>query len=185
MRRLLPKVDVKPDDLLEEFILRLTNPLTLLVFKTLKKRQGNTTEEEIATEIGISKNMTRKLLYKLHDLNIVIYRRIRDKETGWYHYYWRVNWENIPLVLINRKRETINKLKERLKKETEGQGVYRCPRCGREYSFDKAFEYEFRCPKCDEELVYVEKGKYRQVLEKYIERLEKELEEESKKIQGG
>jgi transcription initiation factor TFIIE subunit alpha len=185
MRKPLPKVEIEAEDPLEEYILKITNPLTLLVFKTLKKKRGNVTEEEIAGEIGISKNMTRKLLYKLHDLNIVAYRRIRDRETGWYHYYWRINWENLPLTLINRKREVIKKLREKLRQEEESQGVYKCPKCGAEYSFDKAFENEFRCSKCGEELVYIERGKYREILREYIRKLEEELEIESQKIQGG
>lgn len=184
MRKTPPAIEVEPEDPLEEFITKLTNPMTLLVFRVLKEKHDDVTEEEIAEKLGISKNMTRKLLYKLHDLNIVIYRRVRNKETGWYHYYWRINWESLPLVLINRKRQVLKKLKEKLEVESSTQGTYRCPKCGSEYGFDEAFENEFRCPKCGVELAYIETGKYKPILEEYIMKLEEELERESKKIQS-
>ena len=59
------------------------------------KEDEETTDEEIANETGMRLNAVRKILYKLYDLHLASYRRTRDKQTGWFVYYWILEPERI------------------------------------------------------------------------------------------
>ncbi|MCY3411640.1 MAG: hypothetical protein INQ03_08425 [Candidatus Heimdallarchaeota archaeon] len=48
------------------------------------------TEEYIRDKLDVNFNIVRKALYKLHDQEIAVFRRERDKDTQWFHFYWRI-----------------------------------------------------------------------------------------------
>ncbi|ARM77113.1 transcription factor E [Acidianus manzaensis] len=150
----------------------------LLQFLLSKKVEM--TDDEIANELGIKVNEIRKKLYLLADQGLVSYRRSRDKDTGWYVYYWKVNVDQINEVLINRKREILGKLKSRLEYESNNE-FYICPEDKSKYPFEEAFENEFKCPKCGSQLTYYDSLKVRKILEEKINQLESEIEEETKR----
>ncbi len=184
MRRQRPKIEVNPTTPLEKYIASAVGPEALLVFKALQEEDGDVTEDVLAEKLNFSKNMTRRLLYRLQDINFVVYKRVRDEDTGWYYYYWRINRDGLTLVLLELKKEILDKLKEKLSAVSLEQGTYRCPSCNREYSFDEAFDREFRCPSCNVELIYHDKSRHKLILEKYIAKLEEELINEKKKLQS-
>jgi len=61
--------------------------------------KGETTEEEIAKELGVKLNVVRKLLYKLYDARLVDYKRWKDEDTNWYSYTWLPTLEKLPYVV--------------------------------------------------------------------------------------
>lgn len=183
MRKRL-EMQVAPQDPLEEFIMSRVGPEGLLVFRTLQEFDKEITEDVIAEKLGFSKNMTRRLLYKLQNLNFVVYKRVKKKETGWYYYYWKVNNDGLNLIMLEIKKTILDKLKEKYSSLETEQGVYQCPSCGQEYGFNEAFNYEFTCPQCSVELVFRDKTMHKQILHEYIRRLESELEEEKRKLQS-
>ncbi|HEU98113.1 MAG: helix-turn-helix domain-containing protein [Fervidicoccaceae archaeon] len=176
--------DEKPEDGLEEYIYKLAPKGSLTLFRLLKNEREELTEDEISEKLGISKNTVRKILYKLHDLNILVYRRMKEESTNWNTYYWKINWEGISLSLLNRKKEVLHKLRLRLAYEQANRVVYHCPKCGREYKFEEALANDFTCPICGVSLEYIDRSKEIAILEDYVRRLEEELADELKKIQS-
>lgn len=92
----------------------------------------------------------RKTLYKLYSEKLAQFRRIRDKSTGWFIYYWWHEFDLLEEILIEKKNLIDTKLRERLLFE-ENNYFFLCKNCQTKkvkYNFDEAFELNFRCPDC-------------------------------------
>ena len=101
------------------------------------------------TEI-LKLNTVRKTLYKLYSAKLAQFRRIRDKSTGWFIYYWWHEFDMLEEILIEKKKIILGKLRERLQFEEENY-FFLCQSCEQsnvKYDFDEAFELNFRCPDC-------------------------------------
>ena len=101
------------------------------------------------TEI-LKLNTVRKTLYKLYSEKLAQFRRIRDKSTGWFIYYWWHEFERIEEILGEKKKLNERKLRERLQYE-EDNYFFTCQNCNDQnvkYIFEQAFEFNFRCPEC-------------------------------------
>ena len=59
-------------------------------------------------------NSVRKTLYKLYSEKLAQFRRIRDKSTGWFIYYWWNEFDLLEEILIEKKNMLDSKLRERL-----------------------------------------------------------------------
>ena len=55
------------------------------------------------TEI-LKLNTVRKTLYKLYSAKLAQFRRIRDKSTGWFIYYWWHEFDMLEEILIEKKK---------------------------------------------------------------------------------
>jgi transcription initiation factor TFIIE subunit alpha len=129
------------------------------------------TDETLSQKTGIKLNNVRKILYTLYDNQLVSYKRIRDKTTGWFIYLWRLNRDNIEFLVRSKKRAVLEKLKERY--EYEKQHVFLlCPKDKIRLSFEEASEYGFKCKICGGNL---ESFNNTQII-KFLERKIKELE---------
>lgn len=126
-----------------------------------------TTAEELAEETSMKINDVRKVLYKLYDHRLASYRRIRDKNTGWYIYYWKLDMEKAPEIIEDIENNYLSGLEERLAHETSSMYFLCSNNCMR-YSFDEAQELMFKCPQCDEPLEFFDNSKI-------ITRLENEI----------
>ncbi len=166
------------DELLS-FIEAMIGPSARKVFKYLMELGEEASDDAIANALEMKINDVRRALYALSEYGLVSYRRVRDKTSGWFIYYWRINVEDINNILLVRKRDILRKLKERLEYE-ESNSFYYCPVDGTRYTFEEAFENGFTCPRCGAELVYIENDKIKQILMERIRKLEEELERESK-----
>lgn len=95
-------------------------------------------------------NTVRKTLYKLYSEKLAQFRRIRDKSTGWFIYYWWHEFERIEEILREKKKLNERKLRERLQYEEENY-FFICKNCDDQnvkYVFEQAFEFNFSCPEC-------------------------------------
>jgi len=95
-------------------------------------------------------NTVRKTLYKLYSGKLAQFRRIRDKSTGWFIYYWWHEFDLFEEILMEKRRVMESKLRERLKFE-EDNYFFVCRDCqdaNNKFNFDRAFELNFRCPDC-------------------------------------
>ena len=95
-------------------------------------------------------NTVRKTLYKLYSAKLAQFRRIRDKSTGWFIYYWWHEFDLFEEILMEKKRLMETKLRERLKFE-ENNYFFVCKDCkdsNSKFNFDRGFELNFRCPDC-------------------------------------
>ncbi len=96
-------------------------------------------------------NTVRKTLYKLYSAKLAQFRRIRDKSTGWFIYYWWHEFDLIEEILIEKQKILQKKLRQRLQFE-ENNYFFLCTTCVKskyKYDFDEAFELNFRCPECN------------------------------------
>ncbi|AIF70209.1 transcription factor [Palaeococcus pacificus DY20341] len=144
------------------------------VIKALEKK-GEATDEELAEATEIRVNTVRKILYMLYDTKLADFKRIRDKETGWYYYYWRLETKRLPEILRARKMEELRQLKKMLEEETQ-EVYYHCGTIGHpKLTFDEALEYEFQCPICGAMLQEYDNSAIVKDLQKRIQELEKEL----------
>jgi transcription initiation factor TFIIE subunit alpha len=99
-------------------------------------------------------NTVRKTLYKLYSAKLAQFRRIRDKSTGWFIYYWWHEFDLFEEILMEKKRIMESKLRERLSFE-ENNYFFVCKDCQgsiNKFDFDRAFELNFRCPDCGGQL---------------------------------
>ncbi len=95
-------------------------------------------------------NSVRRTLYKLYSEKLAQFRRIRDKSTGWFIYYWWHEFDLLEEILVGKKNLLDNKLRERLNFEESNYFFYclSCQNKNKKYNFDEAFELNFRCPDC-------------------------------------
>ncbi|MHA1490117.1 MAG: transcription factor E [Promethearchaeota archaeon] len=95
-------------------------------------------------------NSVRKTLYKLYSAKLAQFRRIRDKSTGWFIYYWWHEFDLLGEIILEKKKIIQLKLRERLNFEKKNY-FFSCKNCihlSIKYDFDEAFELNFRCPDC-------------------------------------
>jgi len=105
--------------------------------------------EENGVEV-LKLNTVRKTLYKLYSGKLAQFRRIRDKSTGWFIYYWWHEFDLFEEILMEKKSVIESKLRERLKFE-ENNYFFVCKNCqdsNLKYNFDTAFELNFKCGNC-------------------------------------
>jgi len=95
-------------------------------------------------------NTVRKTLYKLYSEKLAQFRRIRDKSTGWFIYYWWHEFDLLEEILLEKKNWNEAKLRDRLQFE-QNNYFFICKNCQEsniKYNFDESFELNFRCPNC-------------------------------------
>ncbi len=95
-------------------------------------------------------NTVRRTLYKLYAEKLAQFRRIRDKSTGWFIYYWWHEFDLIEEILLEKKKLNESKLRDRLQFE-ENNYFFICKNCQKnsiKHNFDDAFEHNFKCPEC-------------------------------------
>jgi transcription initiation factor TFIIE subunit alpha len=140
--------------------------------------KDETTDDELIQKTGMKLNNLRKILYQLFDQNLVSYRRVRDKEAGWFKYYWKINPTGLNILLNTKKRKILSKLKDRLEYETTNI-FFMCPTHNTRYTFDEAMEINFQCPECGNRLDNVQNDDIVAVLKIKISEIEKNLAESS------
>lgn len=104
-------------------------------------------EFDISEGIGFTVSQIRSILYTLKAKNLIDYDRKKDKEKGWYLYYWKVLTNNFETVYMNEKKTKLAQFKERLENE-ETSIYYICPNFCKREPFDDALEHNFTCEVC-------------------------------------
>ncbi len=114
--------------------------------KALKNKK-NVSEFKLADTLKKEINTTRNMLYKLYDANLVSFTRKKDKEKGWYIYYWTFNGDKIHGLMNNIKKDKLEILNEKLKSE-KGTQFYACPNTCTRFDFEQSTEHDYKCPEC-------------------------------------
>lgn len=148
------------------------------VLQFLVSKGYEMTDDDIAKEMNVKVNEIRKKLYLLAEQGFVSYRKVRDKDTGWYIYYWKPNIESLNEILLNRKRAVLEKLKVRLEYE-KGGPYYICPQDTTRFTLEEALDNGFKCPKCGSPLQEYDSQKVIKFLEEKIKQLSEEIERET------
>jgi len=148
------------------------------ITENIKTRIQELNPEIVFEENGVEVlklNTVRKTLYKLYSGKLAQFRRIRDKSTGWFIYYWWHEFDLFEEILNEKKRIVEVKLRERLKFE-ENNYFFVCKDCQDstlKYNFDTAFDLNFKCPKCSGPLEAQENERLIQFLKEKIALIEK------------
>ncbi|MFX1518198.1 MAG: transcription factor [Promethearchaeota archaeon] len=178
---------------LNDIMLKLTDETTVKVLNVLLDRKEITDEEmvnilneELEQSHEVSKEdetqeiprialkEVRKSLYKLNERSLARYRRVRDRETGYFVYYWSPIYERILDLIISRRKQSIKKLRQRLDYEQRNL-LYVCDEGHTPVPFSDAFELGFICTTCSKELSQKDNTKTIEFLEIKIQELESEL----------
>jgi len=155
----------------QEIIMQIAGPEVLPLAKALKDRE-NVSEYRLASESKKEINLVRNMLYKLHEVNLVSFIRKKDKQKGWYIYYWTFEKNQVPHLKLQLKKNKIEKLKERLDREKSNQ-FYKCENQCVRLNFDQSSDYGYKCPECGDLLNLENNLEKIKELEKQINILEK------------
>lgn len=139
------------NDMIKEVVIELVGEDTMLLVDFLKNNK-NVSEFQISTKIKIPVDTIRNQLYRLYNHNLVSFIRKKDKEKGWYIYYWTLNKDRIKYLITNIKVKKIEKLKERLERE-ENSHFFACTNKCIRIDFEQATNFEYHCPECGELLM--------------------------------
>lgn len=162
---------------IEEIILPLIGEDGLPLIKLLYA-QPNISEFDLAKKSKKDIKIVRKMLYLMYNHNLVGFTRKKDKEKGWYIYYWTLLGDNVKFMYYKHKKELLIKLKEKLLEEQK-ELFYVCPkRCVR-LNFDQGMDFEFHCPECGE-LIHQDSENNVVGIKKQIVGIEEDLETEKK-----
>ncbi|MFX0084575.1 MAG: transcription factor [Candidatus Hodarchaeota archaeon] len=178
---------------LNDIILKLTDETTVKVLNVLLNEK-EIIDEEIVNYLNeeieksgefkgegedqefprIALKMVRKSLYRLNERSLARYRRVRDKETGYFVYYWSPIWERIRDLIISRRKLSLKKLRQRLDYEQRNL-LYVCDEAHTPVTFSDAFELGFICTTCGKELSQKDNTKTIEFLKEKVIELEEEL----------
>ena len=134
-----------------EVVTEEVGPDVIPLVDELKKKQ-NVSEFKLAEDIKIDIKETRNMLYRLYKSNLVFFSRKKDKQKGWYIYYWSFNPKNVKYLFIKHKTETVKRLRERIKREKNNIFFMCNNRCIR-FNFDQGINFNFKCPECGDLMV--------------------------------
>ncbi len=129
-------------------------------------------------------NTVRKTLYKLYSAKLAQFRRIRDKSTGWFVYFWTLHPERIDVFVEKKQQEVLETLQSRLNYE-ESNMFFTCnnPECPR-VIFQEAMDQNFECGRCGGRLEAFDNEQLINVLKEKIVELE-EIKDKTQKIMKG
>ena len=164
--------------LIEEVVSEVAGEDVIPLIRILKDK-SNVSEFKLAEEIKAEVNLTRNMLYRLYDYNLVSFIRRKDKRKGWYIYYWTFDKKKILHLAIKVKKERLEHLHERLKREETGQ-FFTCQNECMRLNFEQAMNFEFKCPECGELMNQKDNSHIKEEINKKIKEIEKELEAEMK-----
>ena len=137
----------------------------------------NVSEFKMAEQLRLTVNMVRNMLYRLHEHNLVVSTRKKDKKKGWYIYYWTLNSSNARTLLFNVKHRRLSHLKHQLEYEKAAEILYTCPHNCNRLQVQDAIEQGFKCTECGRVLQEEQNGHAIQSMQQEIEDLEKQLQD--------
>ncbi len=167
---------------IEEIMISVLGEAGLPLIKELTGRE-NVSEFELATKTKKDIKVVRKMLYLLYNQNLISFTRKKDKQKGWYIYYWTLLPESIKFNYFKRKKELLERLQQRLEEENQ-EIFFICPNNCIRLNFDQAVDFEFHCPECGELIAQDENKGRIEKINKEIAHLKEELElaKEQRKI---
>ncbi|MBD3354199.1 MAG: hypothetical protein GF364_22140 [Candidatus Lokiarchaeota archaeon] len=83
------------------------------------------TDDNLSEICDIKLNIVRKILYILYDNKLSEFRKVRDKKSGWFIYYWHDTYENVKDLIKLKHEKVVEKLIQRLQYEETNQ-FYKC-----------------------------------------------------------
>ncbi len=157
----------------EEIVTEVAGNDILPLVKVLRNK-SNVSEFKLADHIKKEINLTRNMLYRLYDNNLVSFIRKKDKKKGWYIYYWTFNNKRVKDLVSDIKKRRYERLLERLNREKNSQ-FYICSNKCMRLDFEQSHDFNFKCPECGTLLDLEDNAKTIKTLQVDVDKLEKEL----------
>ncbi|MBU4077038.1 MAG: transcription factor [Euryarchaeota archaeon] len=141
-------------------------------FKVVEKMpETEVTDEKIAEATGVLLNIVRRTLFILYENRLAVYRRVRDTDSGWLTYLWRLDLSTMDSQLVLESKKILKNLRSKLEFE-DGKVFYTCKaQCSR-FLFETASDLLFICPVCGEDLEYQENESVVKALKQRINKIE-------------
>ena len=163
-----------PIELIHELVQEVAGEETIKLVDYLKDKH-NVSEFKVADKLEITVNQVRNLLYRLDEYNLVYFMRKKDKEKGWYEYYWTLDLVKMRTLIIDRKQEQMKKIRQELKTE-QGQQYYYAPsNPNLRINAEEALEVGFRSPEYDEVLQPEDMEKRKKALNALLVKLREDV----------
>lgn len=126
--------------------------------KVISAAMEEMTDDAIAARCKLKVAEVRAILNKLYNYKMAEYKRIKDRDTGWFSYIWKIDVSNILNIIKEQTTDRIGELDKTMEKIST-EFVYYCPQCSKTnlISFDLAADLMFRCPNCENKLLEKEK----------------------------
>jgi len=161
------------NQLIEEVATELVGEESVPVIRYIKDRKS-TSEFKIATGIKEEIHRTRNILYRLFDHGLVSFIRKKDKKKGWYICYWDLEPKKVKYLVSKIKKQKLENLKDRLKRE-QSSTFFMCKNACTRVDFEKATDLEFKCPECGSLMNQIDNKRTIEFLNNQILQLEKEV----------
>ena len=165
-------------DILQNYIESIAGKEGVKLLNLMKDYQ-NISEFKLADDLKLTVNNVRNLLYKLNNHNLVYSIRKKDKEKGWYIYYWTFNFRHARDLLILEKKRKLEQLKQEINKE---EHFFICPNGCVRFDYEDALESGYKCPECGSILSQEDFNKRANEINTRIPLLETELQELQKPL---
>jgi transcription initiation factor TFIIE subunit alpha len=141
-----PIDDLLKDPALRAYLHRLVKDEGLNLIERFP-REGEHSDEDLAAKTGINLNSVRHTLYTLYEKRLAEYHRIKNNETGWLTYLWRLRIDHIYDAIREDMALVLEKLERRERYEEEND-FFICKDCQILFTFPQAMSCDFNCPGC-------------------------------------
>jgi transcription initiation factor TFIIE subunit alpha len=146
----------------------------LILVKNLYGKE-NVSEFDLASRTKKDIKVVRKMLYLLYNHNLIRFIRKKDKEKGWYIYYWTLIPENVKFSYYKKQKKILARVKQKLEEEIK-ELFFTCPNNCVRLNFDQGMDMDFHCPECGDLLAQDSNEENIKVFSKKINEIEAELE---------
>ncbi len=136
--------------------------------------EGEFSDEDLAATTGINLNSVRHTLYTLYEKRLAEYRRIKNNETGWLTYLWRLRTDLIYEAIKEDMETALEKLEARERYEEEND-FYICKTDGILFTFNQAMDRNFECPNCNQQVEHFENEVLIRALKRRIRSMKESL----------
>ena len=138
------------------------------------RNKKNVSEFKIADDLKKDIKEVRTTLYLLVNQNLISSIRKKDKQKGWYIYYWTFNSKNVKYLFMKHKSERLKRLQERAIRE-KNNVFYICENKCIRFNFDQGINFNFKCPECGELMMQEDNSITIKQIEKEIDNLNKSI----------
>jgi len=133
-------------DIIDTVVAQVAGQDVVRLVKALRIRK-NVSEFKLAELLKEEVNLTRNMLYRLYNANLVSFTRKKDKKKGWYIYYWTFNTGRVKELLLAMQERQLEKLEERVHREKSSH-FFICPKKCIRLDFEQATDFQYKCPEC-------------------------------------
>lgn len=144
--------------------------LILLLYKN-----GEMSEFVIADELKEDVNVIRNKIYRLQKFNLVKSLKKKDKERGWYVYFWTLIPEGFFYLYQKTLKEEIEELEKKIKNKKERQFLI-CKNHCVVLSYEDGLLSNYMCPECGAPLELCDNDKEITKLEKKLEKVKQSMD---------